>query len=514
MNANASSTTFSNPLYEAEIERRIDKVLQTLREYSVVSVIEIAMSVLNVRSRNQLEDLGTLPSVTLLLVQLACRNKTASHILGPSMPGTVFDALRKELWDLAGSASLKGPSRQASFRSVLPSQIEFQVSRPGSIIRWALLLKQGEEGDPTRLMFEEVIGMTPEQYIDAATLLSKFANVPHRLLRQSDLEDFPDPIKITVARLLKLLSRDPLALRAELQAGMGDNSYKWELFQIPFAAKYPFLKIGNGDLFIWHPRMLARALEGLIHQQLMQARGSEYLKHFTRKFEDYVIELCQEIYPAQITEQAWQAKMGQRGSAVEAILPHEGANVFVEAKMAYNRDVTVLEEEPAKLVTRLERLTDGLYQARRVSQRLRKEPHKYPNRAAAAEEFAIIVTSRELYVGHGKRLEELLPAGTIDFDDAGVNHRLPLKNVHIVSIDDFELLQAGVKDGKIELLAFLREVTTRNSDPSTAEFFLSDHLQRKLGGQRIYPTCLNDELNAADDRVLALLKRHLSQLKK
>ena len=508
-----STSDLAQTLTEIEIQQRLEALFRVLSEYSVVSVVDVAMKILALPAKDQLDDLGRLPGITLLLVQLACRNRAASQCLGASLPGIMFDELREELWNLTGAASLKGPSLQASLRSYLPAQIEFQVDRRGSTIRWAFLLKNDENSDAAKQMFEEVIGMTPAMFIDAAVTLARFTGLPARTLPPSSFDSFPEAVRPAVLKIIKMLTRNLLELRLELQKEVGERPNKWELYQIPFAAKFPFLEIDQEALFIWHPRMLNRALEGFLHYQLMQAKGELYLRIFTRKFEQYVTQLCREIHPSQISEEAWQLKMGKQGSAVESILGFEGTNVFVEAKMAYNRDVTILEEEPSKLLSRLERVTDALYQARRVSQRLRRESERYPKRAAAIEEFAIIVTSRELYIGHGERLEKLLPPGSIDFDDIGVNARLPLRNVLVVSIDDFELLQAGVRRGDIDLLPFLREVATRNSDPITAAFFLFDHLREKLGKNHQLPVDLENELKAADNKVLSMFKAQLQELK-
>ena len=492
---------------DTSVQNRIEWIFKVISNYSVLSVVNLAKRVLNVPKSSQMHDIKSMPWITLLLVKFALRNNTSSLVRAPSMPGVTFDLLRNELWQLIGDSSLSGSNLQASLRSYLPVQIEFQIARPSSAIRWAMLISRLPIEAPASRMFADVFQLSPENYIDAIEFLSCLVDLGGNYIPKSTIEKLPDQLRNPLHRIVALLSKNLLDLRIELQKGISNEfPQKWELNQIPFAARFPLFETENGDWFVWHTRMLNRALEELQHQQLMQTKGDEYLKVFTRLFEDYVIQLSQEIHPNLITEISWKKKMGHNASAVEAIIPEEGVNIFIEAKMAYNHDAIILDKEPNRLVTRLERVTDALYQARRVSQRLRTEAYKYPKRANAHEEFLIIVTSRELYIGNGIKLKELLPLGAIDFDDSDVNQRMPLKNIFIMSIDDFERLQAAVLNSKICLLSQLRSVAALNENPATASLFFSAQLRKDLGANLDFTGLVKETRSASQKRILPLLK--------
>lgn len=512
MSRDQSSSILHAPLTNLEVENRMDVVFRTLAKFSVVSVVDLATRALAAPKPSPLHDMQSMPWISLLLVEFAFRSKANHLLLGASMPGLTFDSLREELWQMIGSASLSGPSIQASLRSYLPAQIEFQVTRPSSAMRWPILMDRLPANDDARRMFMEVFQITPEQYIDAVQVLLIYAEMSSHVIPKAFVESLPKQLSAPLCRIMDLIGRNLLTLRTDMQCKiMNGLPQRWELNKIPFAAKFPLFEIESGDWFIWHPRMLKRALEELPHKQLM-LKGDQYLRIFTRHFENYVTELTRAICPNLIDESQWKQKMGRNASAVEAILPFDGANVFVEAKMSYNHDAALLVEDPAQLVSRLERITDAIYQARKVSQRLREENYKYPRRAESSEEFLVIVTSRELYIGHGTKLEELLPPGCLDFDDAGVNERMPLSNVLVVSIDDFERLQAAVSVGKIDLLPFLREMSAKNTDAATASLFLFDQLYKTVGPELDFTALIGEARRASRERVMPLLTDTMQRL--
>ncbi|MCK6416341.1 MAG: hypothetical protein L6Q63_12470 [Giesbergeria sp.] len=136
----------------------------------------------------------------------------------------------------------------------------------------------------------------------------------------------------------------------------------------------------------------------------------------------------------------------------------------------------------------------------------------YPRRAEATEEFLIVVTSRDLYIGHGARLGELLPPGQLDFDDVGVNERMPLSNILVVSIDDFERLQAAVSNGRISLLPFLRKMAAQNKDAATASLFLSDQLYKTIGPELDFTALIGEGRRASRERVVPVIADTMERL--
>lgn len=462
---------------ESEVQRRLTFLMLQLEQFSVASVVDSVIRSLHEGAPRTFTDLQSMPWVSLLLVELAMRNPASRLYGGGDLSSQQLHQFRQRLWDLIGATGLKGPNLSASLRSYVPVQLEFQVTRRVAHLRWPMLIARLESTHPGRQLFEQEFGLSPIQLLDALWLLhipiiNRTPTIP-KLWAEGFQQEYRDAI----LRILDLVSSDFLELREALVRGNSERvPAMWELTQLPFALRKPLLKLHNGAWIAWHPTLFERGLEELVHNVLMR-RGDTYLRTYTRLFEDYVVELSKEIWPDLVDESTWKKSMGHQASSVEAIISGATTNIFVEAKMAFFHDAVLLDEDPYRLASRLERVTDALYQARKVSQRLRAEAYKFPRRAAATEEFLLVVTSRELYVGGGLRLQELLPQGSLDFDDVAVEQRMPLENVFVVSIDDFELLQASMATGKLDLPSFLRQAAEKNRNPITASLFLEQHLR-------------------------------------
>lgn len=479
----------------------IEGIFDALSKFSVASIVDFSMASLGASKVRGFEDLSTSPWITLLLVELAFRNRGGSLYLGDSLSGSVFDDMRKDLWNLVNDGVLDGPNMRASLRAFVPVQVEFQVARPAAAVRWPALVNRLDRTHPARVMFLDAIGLEPCEYIDAIQFLLGYSQLNARIISKEFIDRVPSVFRGALLKVMDFLAKDFLGLASEFRRDSLPEI--WELRQFPFAAKYPFFILGNDDIFIWHPAMLDRALENLPHQ-LLKRFGEDYTKNYSLLFEDYVTELSQDMDPKAITEAMWWKQMGSQVKAVEAILPLKDVNVFVEAKMSLYHDAVLLDRDPSRLQSRLERVIEGVFQARKVSQRIRGEPKKYPYRARAAEEFQIIVVSRELYIGDGSRLEMMLPNRTLYFDDESVNARLPLSHVFVVSIDDFELLNSIVLSSKGDLLCLLREIVVRNKRPPDDSIFFADHLRAIVKEDMEFSFLIRDCRNNSHTRLRSI----------
>lgn len=59
---------------------------------------------------------------------------------------------------------------------------------------------------------------------------------------------------------------------------------------------------------------------------------------------------------------------------------------------------------------------------------------------------------------------------------------LPLSHIVIASIEEFEHLMVGVKNGQIQFVPFLAEVAEANADPRTSVMFLDQLIARHAAG--------------------------------
>jgi len=92
------------------------------------------------------------------------------------------------------------------------------------------------------------------------------------------------------------------------------------------------------------------------------------------------------------------------------------------------------------------------------------------------QEFLLIVTNKELSVGRGSVLKEIYTDGILNVPSNEISRRLPLSNVYVVSIDDFERMMEACRLGEIYLPDFLNECVENDNNPELSKYYMEQHL--------------------------------------
>jgi len=513
MHSHSEDEEITTPLLsENQFNEIFEGILENLSNFSLDSIIAQCRSSLQLPIISKDHKVVSMPWVTFLLLELALKNPRASNFLLPSIPNTIFHILCNQLWKLLGNLSGSSNNLLAFLRSYLPQQIEFQVARPQSLMRWPMLLENNQDS-PGYTMFVQTFKMTPTDFLDATSLLHGFSRANHFDIPMDVVRAFGPIIEKNISILMSMLGRNIVDLRMELSKSP-KLPVRDALTQLPFAMRYPIINGARDNYRVWHPDIFARSMENFTHNELHLRNHDTYMRVFSSIFEDYITELAIEINPNAVTEEMWKSprKMGHQATSVEVILPYGSTTIFIEAKMAVNKDATILVTDPDRLVSWLERVIKGVSQGREVSKRIRRNPKIYPDLAHATEEFHIVVTSRELYIGSGVRLSSILPPEVVPDNNDTL---LPLNHVFIFSIDDFEYLQAAVLRGEIELPNFLRSLAIENSSIGKSSIFLVDHLRKTLRGKPLkFPQRFSKLREEVKNRVFNMLPRELAVMLK
>lgn len=495
----------SHPTYEETAK----KVRNQLRPYNATSVVQRALTLINsVRNADIFDQLQTWPWITLLLVKLVLEDKMISFNTGENCPQNVFDRCRQELWDAQAGRDRFGSEGGDNMgnvylmlRSLLQAQLPFQKNISWDFLRWPALIARLAPDHPTRVQFVDRLGMAPE---DFACLC--FAAYYPALNNETIFKlDFFEPLRphfgAALDRFLDEFSRDLAGLRTELRRQLGARiaanevaRSRKELSEFPWLSNYPLLKISDRRLLVWHPIVFARGLESAVHKRLSERR-EDYAKHFSKVFEDYVLELLAEAGLCYLDEKTYKDGVGADNHAVEAIITSVDANVFIESKMTAYSDNLILSDRGPMVWQNLKRVREAMNQGWMVSSRLRGGDTPTWNCTSAIEDFLVIVTSQQMSCATGEHFRRMFKHDIFEPTQSALGkvrtptteqlERLPLKNIVITSIEEFEHLMGCVLKGEIDLVAFLREVAAAHSDPKTSVFFIDQLLGPKTKEWRI-----------------------------
>lgn len=478
------------------------QVRNRLRRFSAQSIARHAMIFLHQESaKPTLEEMKSWPWVTLLIVKLVLEDETIALERGEKFQPEAFDRCRQTIWDAQGAADRKEPSPGGVYlmlRALMQAQLPFQKRISWDFIRWPALIARLAPDHPSRRLFVERLGMEPDSFL----CLCYAAYVPvvngSHSLALSDFAPLRCRFGADVDRFFDEFARDLAGLRIELRrqldarvASSEQARSRRELSEFPWLANFPLLRLPGGGFEVWHPAVFAKGMEEGVHRRLSERRDG-YANHFSGVFESYVLELLGDAGIRHLGEAEFKRALSADVNAVEAIVTADGTNVFIEAKLTvYSENVLISNQAPV-VWKGLKRVREAMQQAWLVGSRLQTGPTPDWECARATENFLIVVTSQPLSCATGEHFRRMFKHDVFDPDTLASRNaktpttaqlqRLPLKNVLIASIAEFEHLMGGVREGQIQLVPFLREVAATNSDPRTSVMFLDQVIAKKAAG--------------------------------
>lgn len=444
-------------------------ILRGLRQHTATSLVSAALRILWAKCPTMVDELQTAPWHILLLIKWSFRDPHVALRAGTPITAAEFDGLRRQVQDLVGS-EYKRHKPQNIFLMLRAhlQQIDFQRPEGWGFLRWPALIARQPASHPSRRQFLSEVGMPPEHFMDLAFgLLAAAMNGDASLA-----PNWFDPVKATygvsIDAMWRLVSRDFTGLREEMQRDLAQRlPLHQELYEFPYLKRVPFIRARDGRLHCWHTKVLARGLEDIVHHRLSELQG-EYTQPFSRLFERYVMELASTMDGGAVLDDQYRALVQGSSSNVEAIIPCGDCNVLVEAKMSLFGDDVLLTDNVRQAHQKTKRIREGIKQAWSVGQALRAADSPLPACSAATQDFLLLVTSRELFIGDGEMLRRLYKEGEFDYPDDRSRANLPLTNVFVVSIENFERLSNAVAAGAVSLPALMKEAVEKNRDPATS----------------------------------------------
>lgn len=271
-------------------------------------------------------------------------------------------------------------------------------------------------------------------------------------------------------------------------------------------AKYPLLKLDETRVLAWNPTIFYHGLEESVHIRMSEF-SQDYTDSFSKVFEDYVIELIKESGTHPITDKEFKRLGNSSMSAVDALIPSAGGNVFIESKMSLFPDDVLLSDHPQLVKSKLKRIREAIVQGWKVGTLLRSNEIDLSEAKSADNDYLIVVTSRQLLFGNGLQLKQWVDEQFFDqilLDSKFMSpskeqlSRMPPQNITIISIEEFEQLVGAVKSGNVTYLSFVKQLAKNAINPATATMVAEQVIEKYV--EKFY---VSEMLNSAKERVLA-----------
>lgn len=483
----------------------VKRLRRLLRPYSVHAIIDACIEVLDKWRGTGLDELKSAPWLTLLIVKLVLEDRSISLRGTKPCPTALIDEIRNDLWNTPDAREHEGsPSIYLMFRSLVHTQFLFQQAESFSFLRWPALISRLPPEHALRGQFEAEFGCDPDTFIGVVfaaysavmqgkTFITLNYWEPLRPLYGSAIDRFLDRFAKDATDLRKLLV-DELHRRV-YTAVEGRKMLRpdaaarpeSERIEFPWVSRFPFFRHASSRLAVWHRLVFARGMEDGVHN-VLSSLGQAYTDPFSKIFEGYVVELIRNSGLDFVSEHEIKGGVASR-PAVEALVHADSCNVFIESKMSLFPDRVLISDRGPEIFMKMRRIREGMVQGWRVGEMLRDGTVQVDGASNAEQDFLLIVTSRQLNVCSGEHFKRMFGEDVI----ARINpeskfvgptalqlDRLPLKNIFVLSIEEFEHLTSAIAEGSVDLIPLLKAAALKNADPVTSSMHFDQILSTQV----------------------------------
>jgi hypothetical protein len=452
------------------------------RKYHPESIVSTAMRFLCEPTTSTLEDLQRAPWQVLLLVKWVCQDKSAGNYSSNAITAAQFDDLRQRLWKLPERINLGVRDTLPGtlfFRQLLHPQIGFQRRLSPGFVREAALLASLAIEHPLRHLFETKVGLGITDFVDLS--FSTYVAIMEGK-RQVHIGWFDSLRKAygdqTVDAFISCTSRNYSELVTFCRALPGaDTKVTSELFEFPALCRYPFMRTGN-MLECWHPAVFYRGMESFVHNVLSE-EGKNYIDSFSKLFEEHVVKEAQKLDVPFFGEPALRSFMPAEAKVPDGLLSFADCNIFIESKAGIFDEPVMTVGHSEIFSNKTKALRTAIMQGWSASVGLRLEGRAPQQVIDANRDYLLIVTNKELSASRGTALASMYPPGALDYPNPESGKFLPLTNIYVLSIEDFERLISGVSTKECTLSSFLDGCVEADQQAETSVHFFEQHLDRR-----------------------------------
>ena len=471
----------------ATFQRRYKTWRNKARRFSRSSILRLSLRRLHSRPGKGYEVVRLWPWLTCLGVKWVCQDAMMEDKNRPPIAASEFQAISQSLFELSNDCSdfLDRMPVRLAMRRLMRPQIGFQVDVTKGYIRESMLLCE-MDSPILRDLFAEITGCPLDVFFDLSFAFTSAMTVAVQEKRVLSVDSSAfDPLRRAygddvVQAYIQAVSSTQSELVASLSAlPDATNKSDSELFELPALTKHPILREGS-KLVCWHPQIYYRGLEHYVHNTLSSS-GATYSENFGPVFESHVSRVLStsklETY-GENRIRSWRVSSDQKHPDG---LIHKGySNIFVECKSGLYNESLFATGSALHFERKTKEIAKGIAQTRAASAYLCGSDKAPSCIARATKNYALIVTNVHLGICSGLGLAEMYDERAIEDENGDSPGAIPLANVSILSIDEFEWLIVAASLGEIEIDEFLEGCAIKESRAEDKVSFFSQRLEKDV----------------------------------
>jgi hypothetical protein len=245
------------------------------------------------------------------------------------------------------------------------------------------------------------------------------------------------------------------------------------------------------------------SLSTFVYDTLRRRDPQLFMDKFGRVFQEYVQTGVECTKTTFYDENALRRLVGRDGLVVDYLVVDPEVNVFIDAKGVEVGHLGMTSYRPGDVTNALKSsVIKGISQGMEVVRFLQKFKSLPEVDFARSRNFLLLVTYKDLLLGTGQDFYESFGKERLESALQGTpqDAPIPLDQVYIVSIDEFDYLIACITNSRLSFARVFDAAHARDSRPETKRLMLIQHLHDICGDIDV-PAYLKRELECCFARV-------------
>ncbi len=500
-----------NPFDQAQYYAAYKQIRNMFRKCSSQGLIWACINHLHAPTKDQLQQLLKQPWLVLLLVKWILIDDEFDAPGKKPITQKKLDKLLEKVRDLGDVARnpLQFDHHYLFFRSTAYQQFLYQSGFSiAQFSRQSLLFSGLPENSLIGTTFRRLVGLDVQTFLELSmivlvrfvkeensTLSLNWFSTVRQSYSSSEIDCFLKSVSLTLLESRKIL-RERVSRRRS-----GQEYYE----QTPFL-EFPLVRTEQEYVCIC-PSVLYRCLEHFIYDRLKAWDSQRFMAKFGPMFEGYVQKTIRYTGLPFVSEDELKNELGSDGNLIDFLIVDGGANIFVDAKaveMSYQGKVSHLSEV-IKDKTKASALK-AIKQAHDVLKRLQHYQSSHPLLRQRPQNYLIVITFKELYLGNGLTFYESVAKSAIDEIHQCYSGypRIHPKDMYFLTIEDFDNFAELIATGNTGLREGIERAKASDADPKTMKFDFWQHLESWNNG-KIIPSLLKSKSDEMFERLISII---------
>lgn len=488
------------------------KIRNQFRKYQPVTIFAESFDYLK-PAQTPIDDLQKHPWLVFLLIKWVLIDEQFDNRDKQVISRQEFLSLLGEMHGLGSKSTARMPNEYAHhhlwFRNISYQQFIYQSDFNGSAFaRQSLLFDSLPINHLLRTEFQTATGIALSDFFElAAILLARFMSDKNLTITTSWFSPTNHRYaETTIQRFLDILSWDLNSLRKHLMSANNPKKRRSsELYEETQFVKFPLFK-NNGQYHIWHPMLFNRGLEYFVYETLRSPNPGSFMNKFGDIFETYVLRSIEYLGLPYLREEQIQTILTGQGKVTDFLITEDGANIFVDAKGVEMAYLGKISHVPEVILDKVQTSAlKGIEQGFQIVKRLSVQGSLNKTFKATNENYLLIVTFKELYLGNGKDFYNAVAKDKIDaLIGDGNAPPIPLENIYFLTVDDMDHFANCVNKREVSFINFIRNAVKEDLSIRGKRFHFRQHLE-KIGLSIDFPRYISEEIETIFARVERLI---------